>query len=69
MPEQDIIEKYLQMTGDSEQELFSGSMQYGMGFIEDLAKKAVENKQKIIWYEDPESPKELPTLLYRFQGI
>jgi hypothetical protein len=63
-----VIEEYLKLTRQDEQELFAGASQYGMQFIEDLAKKAIKNNQKIVWYTDPESPKELPTLLYRLQS-
>lgn len=43
------VEQYLEITGQSFQELFSGVIQYGPAYIDELVVKALKQKKKIIF--------------------
>ena len=48
------ISKYLEMTGQSERELYAGEQFFGIEFIlQDLVPKALKQKKKIVWKDEP----------------
>ena len=63
------VEKYIELTGQSQQELFGGSIAVGMTFIiNELVPKALKEKKKIVWhYGDPFNG--IGSLSYSFEDI
>jgi hypothetical protein len=51
--ENDIIDEYLKLTGQTFQELMSGAHAFGTSFVTNLAKQAIEENKKIIWEDEP----------------
>jgi hypothetical protein len=64
-----IIDEYLERTGQTEQELYSGAHQYGMAFIHDLVEQALKEDKKIVWYDDPDQDPLLGLQLYRLESL
>lgn len=49
------ITSYLELTGQTKQELFAGSSAFGMSYIlNDLVPKALKEQKKIVWKDEPE---------------
>ena len=48
----ETIYNYLQMTGQSFQELMGGAHSYGFPFIEALAAQCVGEKKRIVWKDE-----------------
>jgi hypothetical protein len=50
-----MIEKYLEMTGQTRQELFAGESCYGYDFIvNELIPQAIKENKKIVWKDEPD---------------
>jgi hypothetical protein len=64
----DIIEEYLEMSGQTFEELMAGEKAYGMHFIAmKLVPKAVSEKKKIVWKAGPGTGKA--SMTYTLEAI
>lgn len=61
-----LYEQYMEMTGDSLNYIFSGGFAYGIEFINDLVKEALENRKRIIWIDDFT---KLDAMSYRLEDL
>ena len=64
------VEKYLSLTGQTEQELFQGAMTFGMPFIlEELVPKALKENKKIVWSSKLIDGQDLGVAEYSLQDL
>lgn len=63
----DIVASYIKKTGQSRQEVFSGSQFFGTDFIYELLQIALKENKKILWKDEPE--KGLGFMSYSLQDI
>ena len=55
MTKQEIINEYLDRTGQTKQDLYGGAEFFGMEFIADLVQKALQENKKIVWKDEPQT--------------
>jgi hypothetical protein len=54
MTTEETVAKYLELTGQSRQELFAGAEAFGMSYImTELIPQALKEKKKITWKDEP----------------
>lgn len=64
------VDKYLEATGQTFQELLSGAATYGAPFIiDELVPKALEQKKKIIWNTRLTNGEDLGMVDYELQDL
>jgi len=63
--EKEILNEYMQVTGQTFQELMGGSQAFGWDFIVDLMKKALEKNKKIVWFYKSDTDLNNDVLSYR----
>jgi hypothetical protein len=61
------INKYLIMTGQTEQELFAGEQAFGTDFILNLVSQALKEQKKIVWKDEPNTG--LDAMSYSLQPL
>jgi hypothetical protein len=53
MTDKQLLERYLEMTGQDYKYLMSGEQAFGFQFILDLIKQAISERKKIVWKDEP----------------
>lgn len=66
----DNVDKYLEITGQTFQEIMGGAATFGPTFIlDELIPKAITEKKKIIWIPDLIDGQDLGRVKYELQDI
>jgi hypothetical protein len=63
------IEKYLEMTGQSLQDLLAGEQQYGSEYIDKLIDQALDQKKKVVFVPELTEGHELGLGRYELQDL
>lgn len=66
----DNIDRYIKLTGQTEQDVMGGAATYGPNFIiDELIPKAIAEKKKIVWVPDLKDGQDLGFVKYELQDI